>query len=74
MPLPFNLGQRMEVGKNIHAINEVKQYGPKGPNFLFLLVEGGCWIFCCSQCVPMKFPIGSQHVPIVFPFIPNPLP
>lgn len=35
---------------------------------------GGCGIFCSSQCVPIKFPLSSQHapqVPNVFPKAPH---
>jgi hypothetical protein len=69
MPLPFNLGQRTKVGKNICAINELKQYGPKGPKFLFLLVEGGVLDFLlfpmCSHEIPNGLPTCSPSLQCV---------
>ncbi len=33
--------------------------------------EGKSFIFCCSQCVPIKFTKGSHQVPKVFLNVPN---
>jgi hypothetical protein len=67
----------MKVGKNIHAINEVKQYGPKEPQFIFF---GGGWVLdfllfpMCLQHVPQVDNVFPNMFPIALPFIPNPYP
>jgi hypothetical protein len=68
MPLPLAYGQQHIGGpkKKFLAANEVmdatRTHRTQGSFFSPLL--GECWIFCCSQCVPIKSPMGSQNVPI----------
>jgi hypothetical protein len=59
------------------ATREVIQHTPKGPSFFGEGRGGegrrrgwGLRFYCCSQCVPIKFSMGSQNillVPNVFP-------
>jgi hypothetical protein len=40
------------------------KHAPNGPNFFpFGGKVKGCWIFCCSQCVPIKFHFVLQMFP-----------
>jgi hypothetical protein len=52
--------------KNSFAANEVRHYAPRAPRFSFFCGRVGVLEFCCSQCVPIKFSKGFQHVPQVF--------